>query len=885
MILGTVAGSRVGDFVRDSAVRPAADGERVQDAVRKNVAALLMETRQLRVIESDTDVAWINGPPGRPSLRDAFAHHTFVALAVPEGGAARDLYRLEARVSPSGLVFDAAWVVNLTRSSHSDDAALDVNGTRVATAALYDGQLAALEVRDLSGEDPQVTGVDTWTFWQRMGDRISNLERTGQVEGVALDHYGVESASDVGTAGSVELTLGDRRLSVTSGHTLISRISLDDGVATDGALRLTRLPAERKMTMAFLNWFADRGRGFADQGLAPQWVGTSIELLKEFYFTAKVVQAEVAEVVDDVVDVAEEPIVEAETPAQIAAVEEVVQVAREKALLQSETGDFAWPPAPTGHILRHRAPGEGIWEPFHDDRINRRPNEAPLFYTTWMRPSPHYTRKRLTIIAWDPRRLVMNMRAGTREPIPQTAHRGDGRIPRDPGHVADVVAAFNGGFQTTHIWFGMMVDKKVLLPPRSYGATIALLDDGRPAFGTWLPRAPIPENIISYRQNLQPLVEDGVVNPYYRKKFGGTQNVAGAKDGWTVRSALCYTGHGHVMYFYADFSDHRALANAAIKAGCQYAVHLDMNWGHTGFELYRHLADGERPRDPAAVKEIAGHRIEGVLLNERVRHMNHPTRYLGVDYRDFFYLSHRTVVPGKDLTPITDNPSAGEGRWLVDGLPHNADTPPRMAWTLLGGADDTSERVAEIEVLQLDPNAVHITHSREGFDRTTLMATVPLGVAPDEADTVTLDLGGCVMHGLDPARADNDIRHPAATVVGLDYNGFVWIARLRDARIADVVTVFERRGVKAAVWMPTRAESALHLYQPATAADGRSALLELLPGESQGTVVDTPTLAEQRLIVHAVSRPSRVVRLFPDANPHRRRAARRHSKSGGARKR
>ena len=51
--------------------------------------------------------------------------------------------------------------------------------------------------------------------------------------------------------------------------------------------------------------------------------------------------------------------------------------------------------------------------------------------------------------------------------------------------VERVVATFNGAFKTTHGKYGMMVDRRVLLPPVPGAATITVTEDRETGIGSW----------------------------------------------------------------------------------------------------------------------------------------------------------------------------------------------------------------------------------------------------------------------------------------------------------------------------------------------------------------------------------------------------------------
>ncbi|MBT9560402.1 MAG: hypothetical protein IV100_30535, partial [Myxococcales bacterium] len=694
LIAGLTLGGRALDLVNapDATPPPADDSDAALHAAwQASAAAALAQRVGATVLNPATDVAFLQPP-------SLFRRGLVVALATPLNGRLRDLWRFEARATPGGRVFDLAWTVNLSRTSDADDRLLAVapDAPWAATAVFVDDQLAALEVRDFAGESAERDGTATWPWLQRTMAAITNVEQTGDRRGIGLEHIDVRpSVSGAfaltfeGSSATVSVTRDERRFVIfdTAGP-FVPRMA--DISATEGPLAFTLAPPEQKMQMELLNWIADRGRGFADQGLAPEWLGSSVELAKEVYFEAKAVKASVDEL--SLGDAAPDEGTPIDAPAAVAAREETVQEAVQLARRQLDSEDIAWPPAPLAPLLDPAWEGEGLWSAVGPERMTAAPHGRPLVYETFVRPEADYARKAVRLYAWDPRYLELRMRSGTHEPVPQTAARGDGRIPREGDDLARVVMAFNGGFQTTHRAFGMMVDRQVLLKPRTYGATIALLDDGRPALGTWMKRAAIPPEFVSFRQNLEPLIEDGTFNAYRRVRFGGTENVAGAKDGWTVRSAIGVTAAGHVMYGYAEYANEKALAKALKHAGCIYAIHLDMNPGHTGLEFYRHLRGEESPEVPENLREFpvaatspdatpaAGGsvtpppiRIEGRQGHPNIRHMNRPTRYLGTDYRDFFYLVTRAALPP---APLPGQSTA----WLTSELPIGPDRPPRAAF-------------------------------------------------------------------------------------------------------------------------------------------------------------------------------------------------------------
>src|SRR5260370_10014354 len=133
----------------------------------------------------------------------------------------------------------------------------------------------------------------------------------------------------------------------------------------------------------------------------------------------------------------------------------------------------------------------------------------------------------------------------------------------------------------------MMWQRGAFLPPLPGAATLIVLEDGRVGFGTWGKESKVTgilgvgdDDIAAFRQNRDPRVDHGQINPTGRNQWGFTLPGKGVQ---TERSGLCVTTGGHLIYSWGDDVSATALAKAMQMAGCDYAMHLDMNPYHTGF--------------------------------------------------------------------------------------------------------------------------------------------------------------------------------------------------------------------------------------------------------------------------------------------------------------
>jgi hypothetical protein len=317
---------------------------------------------------------------------------------------------------------------------------------------------------------------------------------------------------------------------------------------------------------------------------------------------------------------------------------------------------LAWPPEPITPFVTPALAGEGVFTAPGADVVLAEAGERPAIMTTSLRTAARGHSSMAYVVAWDPRRVELRMRPGARNPVPAKGPRGDGLIPRDRTVASRLLGAFNGGFLTEDITScdGMTVDGHEYTPVTPRGGTVALLKDGRTAFGTWPKDAPVPPDVVSLRQNMVPFMEGGVVDPLSRKRWGGTVDVAYAVGDKTVRTALCWVRGGPLLYVYLSFADPKLLGEVLTRARCDYAIHLDMNPGHTTFEFYRPLAAAEVPTDPKGVRELDTVRVQATPLVEKLRKTAFP-RYLDKASSDFFYLVSRAptaTVPSPPVVPL-----------------------------------------------------------------------------------------------------------------------------------------------------------------------------------------------------------------------------------------
>ena len=645
----------------------------IDDAAPSRSAALCGALVHAGINCTAEDVTWVDGPSGvvgatagraRALVRGRERERSNAAPADPGAPVERndtfDLFSVAARLSPEGHLLDVGDVHDLTRTSGADEGRPVLAGRLAAYVVALDGRPEAVHVIDLDGHDAK--SYEELSRFQRFQVGVADWQQTGQSRGVkrtvfALVPPPLKADLAFRPDGNLEIKTESRTLVVNP-----MRDSVIDGTAY---VRVTTEVVAKPPT--FGPWMSDRLR-------AVSWFGDEKnQILKVVAFTAlEWWKGAKTKITGDTG--------EKDAQEDLNALNQGNGASPPASYSDPEIG---WPPKPLDPLIKPTLNGEGQWVPLEKDAfITPIPGVPAPFLTTFVRGDPAAPQTRVYITLWDPRLVALHMEAGTVEPVSATGEAGPGQIPRTPEVIRHVVAGFNGGFQATHGEFGMQANGVLYLPPKPYGATVMELRDGTTAFGAWPNAAEVPDEVLSFRQNMTPLVQNDKYNPWGRAWWGGVP------PGWhdavhTTRSGVCLTKENFVAYFWGNDIGPEPLGRAMLVARCAFGIHLDMNPGLAGFEFYNvqtaaNFAPLGRPLQPdweyeGGFKDLPDFKFRARRMVKSMGHMLFP-RYIHRDARDFFYLTARTVLPG---TPITGGGAAeaaadGEGgSFRVKGLPQH----------------------------------------------------------------------------------------------------------------------------------------------------------------------------------------------------------------------
>ncbi|MEB2312806.1 MAG: hypothetical protein OZ921_13835 [Sorangiineae bacterium] len=641
-------------------------------------------------VVAPSDIAW---EPSPGFLAESFFGRRILFLAAPERGKARDLYRARVRVTLGGQPLDVRALRNLTETPLGDDTGLQVRGRIAAFATVAYGKIQGITVLALDGIPARHKPAG---LIDRLEVAITSYQDTGSFAGLGrtdvLFEQPVKSAGLRLAGDSLDVELGEER-----------RLVFDPGAETlraDGGQPIAaRAVPQVHPHKPLVLWAVDTVR--AEVGPAPiAWLENTVfgaeDAVKRTAFRVFSRKSESALKGDPERVVA---------PTQLDA----------DALAAHAGG---WPPAAIPSLWQEVKAGEGEWVPVTLPWLEALPGAPrgngkppPYFYRTFIRPDVKRPYSEVELVAMDMRQLELGMQAGFEDPKPLTGPPGDGRLPRDKNILDRVVATFNGAFKTTHGAYGMMVDRRVLLPPVPGAASVVVTSAGDAGLGSWPRTDQIPSDIVSFRQNLDPLVEDGVANPTGRYIWGWQLSGTSVM---TQRTALCVTPQGQLFYAWGKEIDGPTLGKALRQAGCSYGIHLDMNPAHCGF-VFTDIID-LKARSYTLEKLDPGMQIAS-------------DKYLRWSAKDFFYVMVRDPVP-RDPSGIRWQPDDGTQPQpdFVPGIFRGSLSignlevallsfePGRVDWTVRAGSQEPAEAGGHLE---LDGDDAHRVLAAIGLGHTT----------------------------------------------------------------------------------------------------------------------------------------------------------------------
>jgi hypothetical protein len=227
------------------------------------------------------------------------------------------------------------------------------------------------------------------------------------------------------------------------------------------------------------------------------------------------------------------------------------------------------PPAAIAPFASPAIPGEGQWS-----AAGRLVHGLPAVYETRMRPDAVHTSEVVGIAWMDTKLLKATLYSGSQIP-------GGGpythTAPVQPTAANSLVAAFNAGFLLSGSNGGYYTDGRTVAPLRQGAASFVIYKDGDATVGQWGRDVTMSSNVVSVRQNLNLLVDNGQpvasVSNANSSAWGAT--LGGGLDVW--RSGVGETLSGALVYVGGPALNITSLADLLVRAGAVRAMELDIN--------------------------------------------------------------------------------------------------------------------------------------------------------------------------------------------------------------------------------------------------------------------------------------------------------------------
>jgi hypothetical protein len=241
-------------------------------------------------------------------------------------------------------------------------------------------------------------------------------------------------------------------------------------------------------------------------------------------------------------------------------------------------------PTPIVPIASPPVAGEGQWSP-----AGRLVDGLPAVYETMLRPSTIHTSYVVGVAWMDTKLLRATLYSGSQIP-------GGGpythTAPISPTDATTLVSAFNAGFLMSDANGGYYTDNRTITPLRTGAASFVVYKDGSATVAQWGRDATMGPSVVSVRQNLDLLVDNGQVVPAV---FSSDPTQWGATLGgglYVWRSGLGVTANGALVYVGGPGLDIADLATILVRAGAVRAMELDINTDWVNYSTYAPSAPG-----------------------------------------------------------------------------------------------------------------------------------------------------------------------------------------------------------------------------------------------------------------------------------------------------
>jgi hypothetical protein len=232
------------------------------------------------------------------------------------------------------------------------------------------------------------------------------------------------------------------------------------------------------------------------------------------------------------------------------------------------TAPPVYEPPPVTPVVTPAQPGEGQWT-----AVDTWDAGPPSVLTTTFRPDPTQP----TIVAYATwirtSTTQFALYPGTTRPRPPPLGRGPEMVP--PAAYPDLLATFNSGFYEADGAAGFYTNGTLYYPMINGLATVVSYADGLVDIVDWQGGPTPGPDVVTARQNLPLLVDDGAVTPSAGNGSAWGLTLHGAPAIW--RTGLGIDANGNLMYVAAPAQTAVSLGRILVEMGAVRGMELDIN--------------------------------------------------------------------------------------------------------------------------------------------------------------------------------------------------------------------------------------------------------------------------------------------------------------------
>lgn len=296
-------------------------------------------------------------------------------------------------------------------------------------------------------------------------------------------------------------------------------------------------------------------------------------------------------------------------------------------------------------LEKFAAPGDGVWVDMPDPRF---PDEPAPMQKTMVHPDKKRGWAQVAVVAMDLRQIDLHLVPGTIEPV---THLKEAKDKKRPGVVAPddldmVLAAFNGGFMTTHGNYGVKADGVVWVEAHDKACTIAQFPNDELLIRSWEELEPRAADTLWFRQTPMCMVELGELHKGLAVEENTYWGATLDKDTIIRRSGMGISADGKTLYVgIGEAMSAKSIATALQFAGAHNVAQLDVNFTYPKFVSIAPKSEGS--------SELVLTPLVNTFKFEPDDYVKRPHP------RDFFYVTRRTADEMKkrgETKPASDKP-------------------------------------------------------------------------------------------------------------------------------------------------------------------------------------------------------------------------------------